>query len=293
MWFLLVSSILLALSSGGEARRLSQAQAARLAQWYEGLGEPEVDETFGDFLVRVALIKHGTPYTHLPETEGPERLRVNLAHFDCVSLIDSSLAVARCAWLGDTTEACFLRELVATRYRNGTFGDFASRLHYLEEWLDDNADRNRLQDRTRALGGILLRRHFSYMSRHRHRYPPMNDSVAREAIEHAETRLSRRTYSVITKSALRDKETFLRTGDLVGIVTTDPGRLIGHAGFVIRDERGRTHLLHASSHHRRVVVTVRSLADYMLRRSERWGVMVARPRAPLSSPITTAEEQTH
>jgi hypothetical protein len=79
----------------------------------------------------------------------------------------------------------------------------------------------------------------------------------------------------------------------VGIVTTEPGRLIGHAGFVVRDERGRTHLLHASSHHRRVVVTVRSLADYLLRRPERWGVMVARPRPPLSTLTTTAEGQTH
>jgi hypothetical protein len=257
------------------------------------MGNPEVDETFGDFLVRAALIQHGSPYAHVRETEGPERLRVDLAHFDCVSLIDSSLAVARCAWLGDTTEACFLRELVATRYRNGTFGDFASRLHYLEDWLDDNGGRKRLQDRTRDLGGILLRRHFSYMSEHRHRYPPMNDTMARDSIEHTEARLSRRVYSVVTRSAFREKEALLRTGDLAGIVTTEPGRLIGHAGFVVRDERGRTHLLHASSHHLRVVVTVRSLADYLLRRPERWGVMVARPRAPLSGPITTAEGQTH
>jgi hypothetical protein len=300
MVFHVILSALLILSSTGlgepdrsNAPRLSLTQAALLTQWYEGLGKPETKETFGDFLVRAARLKHGSPYTHIRETEGLERLRVDLTRFDCVSLVDSSLAVARCAWLRDTTEACFLRELVATRYRDGMMGDFASRLHYLEDWFDDNGERNRLRDRTRDLGGLLLRRHFSYMSEHPDKYPAMNDSVSREAIERTEARLSRRVYSVITKSTLRGKEELLRNGDLVGIVTTEPGRLIGHAGFVVRDKRGKTHLLHASSYHRRVVVTIRGLTDYLLRRSERWGIIVARPRAPASSRALTAEGQTH
>jgi hypothetical protein len=119
----------------------------------------------------------------------------------------------------------------------------------------------------------------------------MNDSVAREAIELTEAQLSKQVYSVVTRSSIREKEQHLQNGDLVGVVTTEPGRLISHAGFVVRDKRKKIHLLHASSHHRRVVLTVRSLADYILRRPERWGIIVARPRAPLSSHILTAEAQ--
>jgi hypothetical protein len=298
MWLLLLSSAVFAFSSsdtGDNASNppsISRPQAALLAQWYERLGEPQSGENFGDFLVRAAFLKHRSPYTHFREMGGPERLQVDLAHFDCVSLIDSSLAVARCAWSRDATEACFVRELVATRYRNGTMRDFSSRLHYLEDWLDDNRTRYRLEDRTRGLGGLLLRRHFSYMSENRHRFPPMDAPAAREAIALTETQLSQRIYSVIVRSSIRETDEHLQNGDLVGVVTTEPGRLIGHAGFIVRGKRGSPRFLHASSYHQRVILTRTSLSDYILRRRERWGIIVARPRPPAPERLLfTAEEQ--
>ena len=61
--------------------------------------------------------------------------------------------------------------------------------------------------------------------------------------------------------------------------------MVTHAGFVLRSEGGRARLVHASSYHRRVVLTREDLADYLLRRPERTGVMVARPLPP--SPPST------
>ena len=267
-------------SSGASLAPLSRPQAALLAQWYGQLGEPEPEETFGNFLARAASNKVLSPYRRLDENTGPERPRIDLEHFDCLSLIDTSMAVARCQWLREPTETCFVRELIATRYRNGVIKDFASRLHYLEEWLDDNRARHRLDDLTRDLGGVLLRRRFDYMSEHSSLYPPMSDPIARKAIELTEVQLSQRIYAVIVRRSVREKAQLLQNGDLVGIVTTDPGRLLGHAGVVVRDGHGRVQLLHASSHRRRVVLTSTSLADYVLRREERWGIMVARPRSP-------------
>jgi hypothetical protein len=263
--------------------RLSHTQAVLLTQWFERLGEPHSGETFGDFLTRAAFLKRHSPYAPLNETNGPERLRIDLARFDCVSLIDSSLAVARCAWLRDPTEACFVRELVATRYRNGRMGDFASRLHYLEDWLDDNRARHRLEDRTQDLEGLLLRRHFFYMSEQSRRFPAMSDPRAREAIALTEARLSQRIYAVIVRSSIREKNRLLQNGDLVGVVTTEPGRLISHAGLVVRSKQRVPRLLHASSHHRRVILTAASVANYILRRQERWGIIVARPRPPVAT----------
>jgi hypothetical protein len=251
-----------------------------LAQWYDLLGEPNQTETFGDFLVLAASIKRHSPYQELDETVGPERLHVDLEHFDCLSLIDTSLAVARCAWVRDATEACFVKELLATRYRNGIMKEFTSRLHYLVDWLDDNRKRQRLDDITRDLGGILLRRHFAYMSEHRNLYPPMADPEIRKAVARIEARLSQQIYAVIVWKSVIDKEHLLRDGDLVGIVTRDTGRLIGHAGLVMRDSKDKAQLLHASSYHRSVVLTRTSLADYASRRRDRWGIMIARPRAP-------------
>jgi hypothetical protein len=253
-----------------------------LAQWYDLLSEPNQTETFGDFLVRAASIKRHSPYQELDETVGPERLHVDLERFDCLSLIDTSLAVARCAWVGDATEACFVQELIATRYRKGVMKEFASRLHYLVDWLDDNRERQRLHDLTRDLGGILLRRHFAFMSEHKNLYPPMSDPKVQKAIVRTEARLSQKIYAVIVWKSVIEKEHLLRDGDLVGIVTRDTGRLIGHAGLVVRDSRDKAQLLHASSYHRSVVLTRTSLADYVSRRRDRWGIMIARPRAPNS-----------
>jgi hypothetical protein len=301
MWLLLLSSAILSVSSPEPVRPsspnppgLSREQAALLAQWYEHLGEPQTGQSYGDFLVRAARLKHHSPYLHFREAGGHERLQVDLAHFDCVSLIDSSLAVTRCAWLGERTEACFLRELIATRYRHGTMGEFPSRLHYLEDWLYDNRVRHRLEDLTQGLGGLLLRRKFSYMSENRHLFPAMEERAIREAIATTEARLSQRIYSVIVRSSVRRADGNLQNGDLVGVVTTEPGRLVGHAGFIVRDKKGTARLLHASSHHRRVVLTIRSLADYVLRRPERWGIVVARPLPPVPShSLLATEEQAH
>jgi hypothetical protein len=269
---------------------LEHEQRLLLDQWYDELGEPAPDETFGDFLVRAAVSKWHSPYAHLKEKKGPERLRVDLSRFDCVTLIDTSMAVARCAWLGNTTETCFIKELVSTRYRNGKMDDFASRLHYLEDWLEDNRSRFRMDDWTQKLGGLLLRRHFFYMSGHPYLFPPMVESHEKEAIAKTEARLSGETFAVLVRTSIRQAEGQLQEGDIVGVVTTEPGRLIGHVGLITHSTRGTPRLLHASSHHRRVIVTRRSLADYVLRRPDRWGIMVARPLPPEPSPAIATEE---
>jgi hypothetical protein len=294
-WFVVILTSLLVFCSepiGANPAALSQPQAALLAQWFDLLGEPSQTETFGDFLARAASIKRHSPYQELDETIGPERLHVDLARFDCLSLIDTSLAVARCAWIGAATEACFVKELIATRYRHGVMKGFTSRLHYLVDWLDDNRERHRLDDLTRDLGGILLRRHFAYMSEHENLYPPMSDPEVREAIARTEARLSQQIYAVIVWRSVIEKEHSLMDGDLVGIVTRDTGRLIGHAGLVLRDSKDKAQLLHASSYHRSVVLTRTSLADYVSRRRDRWGIMIARPRAPDSrNRLTTSRLQ--
>ena len=101
-----------------------------------------------------------------------------------------------------------------------------------------------------------------------------------EAIELTEGRLSERAFSVLVRSSLRKAAEQLRNGDLVGVVTTEPGRLISHTGLVTRNAQGVPRLLHASSHHGRVVVTSAGLPRYVLRRPNRWGIIVARPLAP-------------
>src|SRR5688572_23463024 len=80
----------------------------------------------------------GAPY--IPgslEVEGPERLVVNLRSFDCVTFVESMLALARTVRSGGHYPE-FTRELLRIRYRDGKLAGYPSRLHYFSEWIANN-----------------------------------------------------------------------------------------------------------------------------------------------------------
>ena len=103
-------------------------------------------------------------------------------------------------------------------------------------------------------------------------------SMTRE-MQTTEARLSATTHSVLTRESAATVLSELEDGDLVAFVRERPGLLVYHAGFVYW-ANGTPRLLHASSYHGRVVITVRDLTNYLLRRPERRGVIVARPIVP-------------
>ena len=92
--------------------------------------------------------------------------------------------------------------------------------------------------------------------------------------------LSLRSHYVLGRNDIRPAVDDLHDGDLIAVVGNKPGRLITHAGLILKSKTGTPRLLHASSYRRRVVVSREGLADYVLRRPERTGVIVARPLPP-------------
>ncbi len=253
-----------------------------LARWYEEVGPPRPSEPFGRYLARTARVKHGVKYEEVSPEIGPETLRVELDAFECVSFIESSLAVARCGWSADPTQSCFVRELEATRYRSGEMGDYASRLHYFVDWIADNERRGRLSNVTASLGGEPMQKDFFYISQRELKRTSIDASQLAsltDAIESTEARLSATTHSVLSRENAPAVLNELLDGDLVAFVRERPGLLVHHAGLVYW-AGGTPRLLHASSYHGRVVITVRDVTNYLLRRSERRGVIVARPTTP-------------
>lgn len=257
-------------------------QRAALKRWYEGSGPPSPGETFGHYLARVARLQHGVSYAEESPPPGEESLHVELDRFECVSFIESSLAVARCGYGEEPTETCFLRELERSRYREGRLGDYASRLHYFVDWIGDNETRGRIVNLTASLGGAPSRKDFFYVTRRalaRSLFPgEERDRLARE-VERTEARLSSDAHFVLDRERAGPALGELRDGDIVAFVRERPGLLVHHAGFVLRigDE---PRLLHASSYHGRVILTSRDVTDYLMRRPERRGVIVARPLPP-------------
>jgi N-acetylmuramoyl-L-alanine amidase-like len=260
---------------------LSADTRSRLESWYQEAGAPRPEEAFGSYLARVAYLKLGVPYDEVVAPPSEERLRVDLERFECVTFIESTLAVARCGYRGDPTVDCFERDLVQSRYRDGALGDYASRLHYFVDWIDDNARRNRLRNLTPELGGEPTMRDFFYVTR---RLLPRSvlsgpdlGRLARE-MSTIEARLSAEPHLVLTRESAPAALRELEDGDLVAFVREKAGLLVSHAGFIY-DVRGHRRLLHASSFHHRVVLTPDDVATYLLRRPERKGVIVARPLA--------------
>jgi hypothetical protein len=261
---------------------LTTKTRAKLQEWYDGIGAPLAHETFGAYLARTAFFQKGAGYEPVPAPTSPETLRVELSRFECVTFIESSLAVARCGFRGDPSESCFERELVASRYRGGTLSNYASRLHYFDDWIDDNEARKRLENVTSALGGVpLTRSYFHISSRVLPRSEVSKDALAAltREVEATEARLSRTAHRVLSRDRAPRVLDQLEDGDLVAFVRERPGLLIHHAGFIYR-AGGKPRLLHASSYHGRVVLTREDVASYLLRRPERQGIVVARPSSP-------------
>jgi hypothetical protein len=179
----------------------------RLVEWTgrlraEGLSRGDVP--IGRSAVRTGELAAGTPYepgtleAYLRAGGNPndtEPLTLSLTHFDCVTLVESCLAVARvagtgCAARGADSEPSWRRfgeEIERMRYRGGIRAGYSSRLHYFSEWISDGAARGLVRDLGEELGGVEDRRPLRFMSAHRASYPALTDArVFREigAMEH-------------------------------------------------------------------------------------------------------------
>ena len=262
------------------ARVLDAAQSRQLSAWYRAVGAPRPQETFGSLVVRVARLELGKPYYDEPWHPGPEVLESRVDSFQCVSLVESSLALARCLWRNTPTALCFLHEVQNLRYRHGEVEGYPSRLHYFEDWLSDNAARGHLTLLTRNLGGLPVTLNYSYMSSHPAKFPALEDADIRAAISATEARLSHTKMYVLDRDKIQGMERQLQNGDIVAVASRVGGMMVTHTGLVIVDEAHVAHLLHASSAQHHVVLSREDLAEYILRRPERRGILIARPLAP-------------
>jgi len=236
----------------------------------------------GDRTARVGLALVGTPYKNytLELDERIEAPCVNMAGMDCWTFFEIALGTARALKVSDNpTTADMLRLIEMDRYRGGRCnGIFTSRLHYLEQWLQDNQSRGLVKDVTPTLPGAKkLYRNMKEMSaswkssRQLRANPSLVPEMAR-----IEEQLSKRGIWYVPRSKIGAAEKYLRDGDIISIVTTWPHGYTSHVGLACRDARGVLRFLHASKNARAVILDSR-LSTYVNRYSTDAGIMVARP----------------
>jgi hypothetical protein len=241
----------------------------------------------GAATARTGELACGTPYeagaleAYLRAGGDPrqrEPLTLSLTRFDCVTLVESCLAVARVAAATETPSwAEFGAAIERMRYRGGVRESYTSRLHYFSEWISDGADRGLVRDLGGKLGGVDDARPLRFMSEHRASYPALQDDGVYAEIASMEQRLDARPRCIIPTARIAEVSSEISTGDILAFATEIPGLDVTHAALAHRGEDGILHVLHAPLSGGVVQLTRTTLTEYVSAIRRATGVMVARP----------------
>jgi hypothetical protein len=230
----------------------------------------------GEAIARFGRTFVGTPYVPgTLEAQGPERLVVNLRSFDCVTFVESMLALARTLRAGgDYPE--FTRQLATIRYRDGKLADYPSRLHYFSEWIANNEVKGVVKNETRSLGGVQDPEPINFMTNHRKSYRQLADDQVMTEIGQMEGRVSALPRYYLPEADIDKAAKGIRDGDVIAAASTLPGLDIAHTGIALW-VNGELHLMHAPLVGKAVEISGLPLADRIKNIATQDGIMVARP----------------
>ena len=269
---------------------LGEDDRRRLRDWARSLraeGLARDNLPLGTSAVRVGELAAGSPYepftleAYLKAGGSPrkrEPLALSLTSFDCVTLVEACLAVARAAARDDDPSwRRFAREVERMRYRGGRRRGYASRLHYFSEWIADGERRGLVRDLGAELGGEPDARPLRFMSEHRASYPALADDDVLREIGTIERRLDASVRQVVPAARIPDIAGRIETGDVLAFATAIAGLDVTHAAFAYRDRGNVLRVLHAPLSGGVVEVTRATLPEYVGAIRQCTGILVARP----------------
>lgn len=238
------------------------------------------DRPIGEVVETVGRSFLGAPYAaHTLESPGEEHLVVNLREFDCTTFMENALVLGRCIKKRLRTFDEYRRELTYVRYRHGVLDGYPSRLHYLTDWIRDNAEKGVVRDMGAAMGGRRSMKKIDFMTTHVELYRQLQDQSFVKRISAVERAMTRGGFVSIAKGRVAGVLDRLESGDVIGTVTTMKGMDVSHAGLIARDGDVRR-FLHAPLSGGVVALTEGSIAEYVAVKAGVTGIVVARPREP-------------
>jgi len=239
------------------------------------------DKPLGDIVAAVGAMFESAPYLTGTLDEPPvETLVVRFDGFDCVTFVETALALGRGIAQQDTSYAGFVRRLADLRYRNRSIG-YCERLHYFSDWMETNRRSGWLKTDLEIGTMRTLRDTLDFMSRHRSAYSRFasNDSLFR-CVRDMEDRLLTRGEDVVRfvpQDSIRSVYPTLRSGDVVALITSIDGLHVTHTGLAVEREDGGIGLLHASTSGG--VLVSPDIQRYVRQIDHQIGIVVARPQA--------------
>jgi hypothetical protein len=273
-----------------EAIPLTDPDRSRLDDWTAALrsgGLSHRKTAAGQVAARVGELATGTPYVpHTLEAyldagaSAPlrsEPLILSLTRFDCVTLVEACLAVARTAAAHVPSWDRFGREVERVRYRDGKREGYTSRLHYFSEWIANGQARDLVRDLGAELGGTADERPLRFMTEHRTSYVALEDEEAFRKIGTIERSLDGHPRLVVPTARIPEVANRIQSGDILAFATSIPGLDVTHAAFAYRDSAGVLRVLHAPLSGGVVEVTRSTLPEYVAAIKRATGILVARP----------------
>ncbi|GAB6013136.1 N-acetylmuramoyl-L-alanine amidase-like domain-containing protein [Viscerimonas tarda] len=236
------------------------------------------NEPIGELIVKTALFFIDTPYVASTlETTGEEKLTVNLREFDCTTFVETCMALSKAIQSGDTSFGNYCTILQQIRYRNGVIEDYASRLHYVSDWINENEKNKLLKNKTEALGGKKINRQIDFMSTHPSSYKQLSgDTKMKDKIKKTEAELNKRGESfVIAKDMVRGASKTMQNGDIVAFSTSVNGLDFSHTGIIYTSKTQVT-FIHASTNTMKVTAERKTLEEYCAGSKRCNGIVVLR-----------------
>ncbi len=229
-------------------------------------------------LEKTALFFQATPYVaHTLEVTDDERLVVNLRELDCVTFLETVIALTNTVRSGKHDFDAFTRQLERVRYRNGNRDGYSSRLHYISDWLYDHEQNGLLQNISCELGGTREGKKIYFMTSHRDAYRQLknNDTLLEEMRVVEESMGVRGGFCYLPKDKVQAVAANIPHMAILAFTTRVEGLDTSHVGFTFWRDDSLT-FIHASSSRGEVVVDQKSLADYCAAQPSCTGIIVAR-----------------
>ena len=236
-------------------------------------------ETPADRLASIARQLLGSPYVAATLEGDTEVLRINMSEFDCTTLVETAIALSLTAAVDTASYNEFAHNLRNIRYRDGVVDGYASRLHYVSDWIADNTRRGNFVEVT-AQCPLAQRdiKSINYISSHSRNYTALlnNDSLV-NCIKEVEAKYNNYRYQYIPATSLNSEALakWFKNGDIVLFTTSAKGLDVSHMGIIVV-ERNRVRLLHASSNSRTVMLDNQPLYNYVMSNRSINGIRIVR-----------------
>ena len=237
------------------------------------------DKGMGEIMITVGSSFLGTEYvaSTLDKNVNSEELVVMVTGLDCVTFVETCLAMSRCIKAGNTEFSNYKKELANIRYRNGSIDGYPSRLHYFSDWLYDNDKKGLVRDITKEIGGVEYNKNINFMSNHPDSYKQIGKYPEYlSAMQSVENDINSRQMYYLPAASLDNYYDKLQSGDIYGITTDIDGLDITHTGMIYKED-GVTRILHASLKYKKVLISDTDIKGYIMGNKKQNGLMVARP----------------